>query len=893
MVNIQKLSLALIIILGSCLCREKYLFDISDEALGEPNISYIPYKKDKNVEREVDEDAAYISERTAMLSDGVGGWNFPSSHMSKLIVNTLASSVVSNMDTNGQIDDGSFSRFLVSPLFNLIKSYNKVAQKSLKLSLSNFSKKKNIKAVAKALNKMKKMNERSKVSELGGAGTLLGCYLKDSITNKPVLHILKAGDSLLTMMKKVSVTENSFYYTAAFITDDMQKAFNTPAQLSSYDSLRIKLRMENKNYEVDDTQLEYLYGEELKKELLEYEIPIETSDIVLMASDGLYDNISAPLLIIFINYILKHLENLSKEGVKKVDKPEELLYDLIDEIHDMNFFTDETYANLLAIQDLRSSFYKLQYSILKDSYDPNSLLEDRLSSVNSVISNMKKKLRSRSEKTSQIDHINFLLDSNHNVIRMNTPDMTEIIASRSAVDEAKDYCWYDSIDISKPKFLTRFVSRKAELDIEYSTMAALKEKIDNLEEFLGIDPFSSETNNLIDIEDESVSEIETSFFYNNKNDISQAENNLMISANEKEEGELTDSDLMDLEITTSSHMAQNTQNMTKGSQSEMNEDQNDRSNNYNTDGSTQLSGSGILLREHKIDEKYLGKRSPLDHLNISDSNDVAKRRMVQTIHKDADGVSNLSNHVEDIVDNQYDHQYAPNILLGTQTNINGGNETDKSIILNEEALQPQNISPTYTPVGTDEENNIKFELEKESVPSKENITVDVKPPNKNKEKKIIRFFDGLDCNLTDLMDYPIETNIRGINKIEHSKCLKNALAKLTVERNYLPDFGYGVLSKALASGTKYMYEKKNWNITPFAIRASLFGKREMGEKPDDVTVMVTMIKKAVKFSESRSIENARLKKNINAVYRDIEIDVMNYMQNFLKIKKYINDMIVI
>lgn len=332
----------------------------------ERNSSFSPYNKYKYVDELVNEDRFFVSESVIAISDGVGGWEFPSSHMAEIIVKTLSSSILKHLSAENRDQKKKASELISKPLIRSIDKYNEVVDQAFKIYINHYDQNmhgENIKNILNSENFF-----RTKM--FGGAGTLLLAYIDNNSDNKSNLKVLKCGDSLLTHFREH--TENGLkYFLPAYITDDMQKSFNAPAQISSTFEWDLYNVSEQYRWSKDRSKLhDYVYNQMIKAQIQEYEVEISDTDIIMLATDGLYDNLSMPLITIFTNYVLKMLEELENDGNGEELDPETVLISLIDQLFELSHKKlNKVVVSMVNLQGHRSEFLQLRKNIMANFYD--------------------------------------------------------------------------------------------------------------------------------------------------------------------------------------------------------------------------------------------------------------------------------------------------------------------------------------------------------------------------------------------------------------------------------------------------------------------------------------------------------------------------------------------
>ena len=339
-------------------CEYTY-FDVNPHM---PSVTIIPSPKAKNLHYEVYEDRAATTEHSLVLSDGVGGWNFPSSHMAAILTEATSKAIIeSQIGEDQKVLNGGFeyprlSQALADEMSIWIQNYQDTIVNAAQEFIHFNSQTQKTPAATHNLINMSKYGAYDWAVKLGGAGTLLGCYVMNSESTEPKLRLFQAGDSLAMLMKPrlSDLAEKTSYYVPEFVTDDMQKSFNAPSQLSSLEIENFRLQLQNNCFQDtefverdpngDDNINMYAYLYYLNRVVKEFEFPIFKKDIIILGSDGLFDNVSSPLMVVFFNYVLKYLQLQKKKGVTELKDVMWILDELVNEFHDFAMQEEQAQA---------------------------------------------------------------------------------------------------------------------------------------------------------------------------------------------------------------------------------------------------------------------------------------------------------------------------------------------------------------------------------------------------------------------------------------------------------------------------------------------------------------------------------------------------------------------
>lgn len=285
--------------------RGEYTFTVGTAS---SNVIIKEHLKPKNLEHKVYEDRGFSSKNVLVLSDGVGGWNFPSSHAANLIVHAFAKEVLNQHDKLDAKTKPISPDFFYGQMFNSFNRYNETVLRRLN-SVERINKEiiQNNPVIFKNMEFLKLSNKNNALFELGGAGTLLGAFLSQTKTNNPKLNIYQAGDSLFLIMYPKQMANGKFIYLPEVISDDMQKEFNAPSQIMTplLASILDKTNQFcNAQVQADDDYKLYAFKKVLNNQVKKFTFKANKDMLIILGSDGLFDNLPLPLLTILVNIII-------------------------------------------------------------------------------------------------------------------------------------------------------------------------------------------------------------------------------------------------------------------------------------------------------------------------------------------------------------------------------------------------------------------------------------------------------------------------------------------------------------------------------------------------------------------------------------------------------------
>lgn len=238
------------------------------------------YPKDKHGVNQLGEDSFGTSKNSLVVCDGVGGSNFSSKYISNLIANDFQISILKksrSLNSNFFKDDFYFN-VIKSNIDNTILDYNT----HLKNMLINWQ-------------QTNKKQFPIKPTQMGSSTTFIGAVLvNDKI--EPKVKFIQKGDSLAVVFRKTeSAKKGHFYYLPVYMTAEQQFRFNFPYQFST----------EVRNY---------------NSEVFNYSFNAKNGDLVVLGSDGLFDNLHLGFLTILINSFLAFPETDTEAYMNKFEK---------------------------------------------------------------------------------------------------------------------------------------------------------------------------------------------------------------------------------------------------------------------------------------------------------------------------------------------------------------------------------------------------------------------------------------------------------------------------------------------------------------------------------------------------------------------------------------------
>jgi hypothetical protein len=303
------------------------------------NGHFIEHKKYKHVRNEMGEDAFLTTPVSIIVADGVGSCLFPATYLARWLSWGVSLSFMRPEMYSGKTvfaDSEEFRRFVLGSVREAVVDYSQVfnialhkyellsqAKKQLHETLYVVASQQNsagnlVPQTAESIEKvegetnqvssqsteLKNQAETITVSQTATQNTsplffsqsqtafIKNVYRKVSSTfasvfidnndlNQSLLRIYQKGDSLVVLFELVASTSDPDYlvYLPKLITKDNSPSFNVPLKFRSHSNLGSP----------DDGDL--------------YEVRVKEGDLVVVASDGLFDNMYLSFLTFLVNYL--------------------------------------------------------------------------------------------------------------------------------------------------------------------------------------------------------------------------------------------------------------------------------------------------------------------------------------------------------------------------------------------------------------------------------------------------------------------------------------------------------------------------------------------------------------------------------------------------------------
>ena len=876
------------------MCKEEYTFTASGR---DPNAANIPYVKQKKYLANVDEDAHITSERVLAISDGVGGTMFSSKYMAKMLVNSADEAVTTSRTAGLNV-----RAEIAKKLFNKIKKYHQTIDGVLDKRLKQHSQ-----TLTGNEKKLKELyNEKNHYGLFESSGTLVGCFIKPNSAGSPELRIFQTGDSLFMKLEKVYDDNNGgYYYYPQFVTNDMQRKFNHPKQINTSEIERIRKKLKEKmKLEVTDDILSGFLVYRLKNEIKEFSSNFKDTDLLVLGSDGLFDNLSTPMIVLCIAEALRLMENKMAAG-EQITKPEELLHPFMDifiqylEQHSYNF-----YDQMLARQKERNAFV--------------SLLNYRSKKTDNLEKNIEAEIES------------FKYDENETEINKHIDDLMLNDFDKNTyvgVDKINEYQKKEpgivdlSIGITNARFGEYDLKKRYELLKQFSNdndndkiLALIKNNYEIIErpyiipkkEPLKLSTYQNlENPDLADQKDGTRGDtirkqkgfrIKHGSLTPNKKSSKFGSNILGLDSKKYEEQRKAERDFLRGKNKLSEKGMPSYMTSTKASE---------RPTSDFLSTLQSAENFGKILRDSK---NVTGRKPGYTPQKNNNANFGVKIR--STLIKPMSRVDKITGSVLDdpgavklMADSSSPIE---NRFMNKRSQAGNGNQDmptpgkmtidiDNPRTSSLYRSKKLSINPENTPNSkSNRKTPSNYNMSKTS--SKFRFPNDVSPSNKeghlpsigknqfNKRLLGEENPENFECNILELMDFNYDSTKEEINLVPISQCVLAMLKHRKIKKDVLTHFGHGVVAKALAGASKYI-SVSDVQISPFGVKAMLFGQTHENVKQDDVSVIVSGIKtKTSKEPSDKSYSGQNTKTE-----KDLENDTNSFLKNLIVYSKNIEE----
>lgn len=855
----------------------------------------IELKKNKFLNKQTGEDSIYISRSTMVLSDGVGGCVFTSKEISQMFVYLTALSVNESTESTDNTSKKLMSDKIALNMIKYLLKYRNITMKAyldFVYQVNIGYKKKNTRnkefdGIYKLIEMIRKDNEKYMTLKrrfqllnehqnilskklLSGAGTLVGAHLIDQNSENPKLRVFQAGDSLFVKLRQIKGgTQDEIIYMPEFITDDMQKNFNEPSQISDSIITSILDNTDDKNAydKYNHLTIKLLYETMkilLNKQIKEFEVDVSEKDILLVGSDGLFDNIPGPLLVVFVNYILALLEAAEENQTLPVN-PETLLHGLVDEfISMMNGQIKSLYEDAIKKQVERSQFESLVSSKLYDTPVSYLLTTHAINNVKMLnpdkfgpISTDRLKELEDKYPYIQADTVTEIANKDlkkSNNLFINPLSNNESIMAKYLNNKNANMTSQLIVKIIylREKYISMINTDSAEREneVKFIKEELFNNIVDIEQPFIIEEPVHKQT---FEVEMDNIDGLNGT--YNIKDVIMLQSTNTFDSVeSENILGNLevinTSGDIVH-EITKINDPLLEKVNITGETGQQVHDNlikidgpnQNIIGDPKIIDHITKINESG-LSEQYKIitDNNYANTVQKYNPISLSDISDISKAEI---------------NNIDDITIKEITDNHIMKQLKTPQFTINhiGVNSTD------EKDLSQSSNRPL------DNSFDIFYDF-----PTEEDI------PNEPKES-ILRNFKLSACDIKEYVDGGHSTLIKNINAIKIGQCIYELIKRLKIKNNLLSKYGYKFLSAALADAAKRIALFDKPHYSPFSAKGLLFGNTYFKSKDDDISVITTGIKKTSYDINTLTEEKENLTEKLKTITNTLRTKAIEFMTN--------------
>ena len=814
----------------------QFTFSISKK---NSSLNILPYPKSKYLEETVFEDAGYTSSTVLSLSDGVGGWEFPSSFMARLLTLIFAKGAVEQVNTGpGLTDVHKDASFYYSELFNNVLRYQKILQSSL----TSFIKSANIRSVMdrqiywENLKQIKGNYENFEFN-LGGAGTLLGAFITDAKTDRPKLNVAQCGDSLFMILRAFQV-EKGIIYLPVVISDDMQKSFNAPSQIASTILTNV-MNSDKANCKGDGSNdfTEFGLGSLLDFQVKKFQFEIQANDLLIMGSDGLFDNLSAALITLFVN---KAIKNLSRHSVDTLNA-KTFFNKIIDTFARKTISSQPTfYRNMVPkLKKVPLHIYEEKYT---SEYDPRIICDARFQYNNRsnyrVIDEdemLLEDFQPSSQVTTDDHYLNSIRDQHKNKISIDNQQKVYNYEQDSEymklINEAKSRQTTSSKDNTKGTLTKEEYKEQLKSQLKHRSFAK------NI-----VDP-----SNVISYS-KSPSKIQSTGYLMSK------DNSRSISSNEN-----------NYETYLSNRISQSPHINTK--------------NNYVT------YNKEINPNSRKVD-------------NFTRKSEIEKTR-VESVNSNLNQRGNQQTIVVD--ESQYDEETLEFMKIEKEIEDRLKQETDSNNIkMNSSPTKKSNARSAFSEFKKAHQkerilaetggSNQRNRATSNNTGANRNPRVSSQNNTGQRMNKVPPKPFVFDCDMTEYMAIPKPNGEQKyLSSINFSDCVLKNIKLFAFQPDILNNINYNFLTDALAYGTKYYTEHPDMKLSHFWVKAKQFNVSDhFGAKGDDITVITSGIifDNTEKPRDTYNREIADIDRDIEIVFRDLAKGAKEYLKNTIIIPDY-------
>ena len=767
-----------------------YIFDVDNDGA---SAHIIKSPKDKNLDEKVYEDAAKATPLALTVADGVGGWAFNSRYMASILVDTFAKTIHEAKEHNIMYSPLKTVDILADPLFNSVKEYDGILERTAFFELALLTKNNELNEKQKErLNNLKNKTIYGLKHNLGGGSTLVGAYLKQT-NSGPALNIVQAGDSLTLVMKQKQSSGRIYYYPE-MITDDMQDIFNAPKSMNTAEIqfIRSMLLHECSIGENQPDFLNKMYKKIIDESLNEIEVPVETTDLIIMGSDGLFDNIPSPLIAIFIQFVLACLELAKEQGKETIENPESLLHNFVDEYIEQGSIINNLFSK-----------YKSQ---IKQTRFPPKVKETEqhpLCEAFNYFQETENVYLPQDEIKSTIEYVR------------GSEGIVKVPRSKSAIQKKK-HSYINDGAINKKIIIDSGMkeSRKA------SVIPYKKNK-----DFANNQPSAPKGNKhsfQFDPEKKTTSKQITNKLNKQKDDVFDSIKSRKQSIQQK-----TKANSIQDHMNKQGNYANKIKKQYYDNKEVIPYRGQKKKNKSIDQIENQINDIQNNMKNHQEQRVMMLKKiSETINSNKLSSNPYIQRQTPESMKQLKNNQPDGQKELPAFYNNGELLRIKLNKQLREKEKESKGNSLESANFHNKPDLR------MIQPKG---KSNMPSFIEKntESIDSEFHLKKRILATTIIKKAK---------CSFDELIKMPIETAFKYVNKPVISNCVENMIKNLSVKKNLLSEYGYSVMSKALAGAAYRITQYHNFPISPFTLRALDFGIQAPGVKPDDISVVTAGIK---------------------------------------------------
>jgi serine/threonine protein phosphatase PrpC len=250
--------------------------------------AFDPLLKSKKQRKKMGEDGHCTTPYTLAVADGVSSTEFTSFYLANILSLSISERLLSL--SKDSLDLEKEKSEIVSEMQKEINRYEfKVIEKVKFLE-----------------NDREVLADEFSLNSMDVSTTLVACHIIEDQGKNTNLRIFQKGDSLISIFRSIKSRKSadSYVYLPVYFSEDHSYEFNTPYQfMTMLDKKRTSNDENNSKNENNSNDNLYL------------ETGIREGDIVLVGSDGIYDNVHISFITYLINFI-------SEEILKKTSSPD-------------------------------------------------------------------------------------------------------------------------------------------------------------------------------------------------------------------------------------------------------------------------------------------------------------------------------------------------------------------------------------------------------------------------------------------------------------------------------------------------------------------------------------------------------------------------------------------